>query len=277
MVLTLSVDKFSIFNFEDYRKYLVNLFSDPTKSKRGTKLELSRRLKIHTSYLSLVLRGDKNFTLEQALGVAQYFYLNHDEEEYFLKMLLLERAGTKELKQKFLRDLETLRSAQKEVGSKLQKNTQLKAVDQAIFYSSFEYSALRLSLGLKKSESLEDLAAKWNMSPRHLTEVLKFLVKNKLLHENGNGGYKLGKQTTYVSRDSPFVKMHHKNWRSIGLSKVAGLPQDELMFSAPVSLSVQDFDKVKILLLDCISNCSKVVAASPEEQTACLMIDWFKF
>ncbi len=51
--------------------------------------------------VSQVMAGSKDFTLEQAKKVAEYFVLPKFETDYFLLLVQIERAGTQDLKNYF--------------------------------------------------------------------------------------------------------------------------------------------------------------------------------
>lgn len=51
---------------------------------------------------------------------------------------------------------------------------------------------------------------------------------------------------------------------------------DDLSFTAPVTIAKKDIVKVREILLEAISEISKVVDASPSEETVYLGIDWLK-
>ena len=53
--------------------------------------------------------------------------------------------------------------------------------------------------------------------------------------------------------------------------------EKDMAFSAPLTLSTQDFFQVKQILLEAIEKVSKTVSTSPSEELACLNIDFFSF
>lgn len=48
------------------------------------------------------------------------------------------------------------------------------------------------------------------------------------------------------------------------------------MFPGPMTLSINDMDKIRSILMKAIEESMKVVKTSPPEVLTCLNIDWFK-
>lgn len=58
--------------------------------------------------------------------------------------------------------------------------------------------------------------------------------------ESGNQ-IKIGSNSTHLAAQSPFIFNHHKNWRIKGLEWHNNLSSDELMYTAPSTVSIDDF------------------------------------
>ncbi|MGZ3712404.1 MAG: hypothetical protein ACXVBE_11645, partial [Bdellovibrionota bacterium] len=83
----------SLYNFTDYRAYLLARIEAMPKRGYGQSLKLSAFLGVHSTRVSQVLKGSKIFTLEQGALTADFLGLSEDEREYFITLIELERAG----------------------------------------------------------------------------------------------------------------------------------------------------------------------------------------
>ena len=88
-----------IYQYTDYKEYFKEVIQKKPKAGRGQYLKLSQYLNVHSTLISQVLGGQKDFSSEQAIKVAKYFALNAQETEYFFTMLNLNKAGSAELRE----------------------------------------------------------------------------------------------------------------------------------------------------------------------------------
>src|SRR5687768_13356982 len=86
-----------IFNFLDYKKYLKEVIRE-NRGTHGYKTRLAKAAGCRSSYLSQVLHGNFDLSPEHALGLANFWGLSTTEKDFFIQLVHLARAGTKELK-----------------------------------------------------------------------------------------------------------------------------------------------------------------------------------
>src|ERR1700761_9610789 len=102
----------SPYAYRDYRKYLLD-FVEQTDA-RGMKSHLASAAGCQRSFLSQVLSGAVNMTLEQALGMAKYIGLSASETDYFYSLVGLARASLPEAKTYYTEKMNSLRWANEE-------------------------------------------------------------------------------------------------------------------------------------------------------------------
>lgn len=73
----------SIFNFDFFEAYFASEIRTRRRQSKGLLGKLAQHIGVHPSLLSQVISASKQFTIEQALGVAEFFGLNQLESEYF--------------------------------------------------------------------------------------------------------------------------------------------------------------------------------------------------
>ena len=88
----------SIYIFSDYRAYLRDYIQKLPKKGRGEVGQIARYLRIHSSLISQILSGSKDFSHEQAQDLTSYLGLNTLETDYFILLVQHSKAGTKKLK-----------------------------------------------------------------------------------------------------------------------------------------------------------------------------------
>ncbi|MNT19470.1 hypothetical protein D3C72_1547300 [compost metagenome] len=85
----------------------------------------------------------------------------------------------------------------------------------------------------------------------------------------------MAQQSTHLEKGSPFLIKHHGNWRVEAIQKSEVLTDEEMMFTANVSLNKEDFLKIRETLVKTIQDVLKTVKDSPAEDVANLNIDLF--
>lgn len=259
-----------LFAMSDYRFY-VRIWAQ--SRGRGEFRRIAISIGMHTTLVSQVFSGKKRLTEEQASNLCAYMGLNSLEADYFLKLVQLERAGTERLKNTYRRHLQQIRNQASEIRSRVPESKELGEQDRAIFYSSWQYSLIRLLTSVEQYQTPEKISRHLKISLSRVQEILGFLTSRGLCVVK-NGRYNRTSQNTHIEAQSPLAIRHHQNWRTKCLEMQEHLSTNDLVFTAPVSLSKGDFDKVRGVFLNAISEISKIVENSPPEDVAYLGIDW---
>jgi uncharacterized protein (TIGR02147 family) len=261
-----------LFKTADFRIYVQNWVSG---RPRGEYRRISEALTMHTTLVSQVFNGKKCLTEEQAANLCSHMGLNSLERDYFLKLVQIERAGSSHLKEIYVGHLKQLRKRAQEIKNIVPESKELSEQDQAIFYSSWQYSLIRLLTDLKDFRTAQEISNHLGLSLSRVQEILSFLVSRGLCTHR-NGLYTRTNQNTHIEAQSPLSIRHHLNWRTKALAMLETSSGDDLSFTAPVTISKKDVVKVRQILLEAIAEISKVVEDSPSEETIYLGIDWLK-
>ena len=262
----------SLFELTNFRPYVQGW----AKTRgRGEFRRISAALNMHTTLVSQILNGKKCFTEEQASQLCIYMGLNPLETDYFVKLIQYERAGTENLKKLCHRHLSQIQKEATEIKSRVPDTKELSHHDRAIFYSSWIYSLTRLLTGIPKFQTTEAISIRLNLPISKVQEILDFLVSRGLCVED-NGRYKRTERNTHIEASSPLSIRHHQNWRTKSLHLLEQIGSEDLVFTAPISLAKKDIPKVRSILLETISEISKLVEKSPSEECIYLGIDWIK-
>lgn len=267
----------SIFEFESYKIFVQKRIEALPKKGYGQLKQLAQYLNVSTTFVSQVFgaSSDKSLNLEQATLVCEFFGLSELETEYFLKLVLIERAGTEKLKKVLKNEAEKIKKNALKISSRLQVTRVLADEEKAVFYSNWYVSALRLLVGIPGHQNIETLAAELQLPRKTAGEVLNFLLNTGLLVRDEKG-LRVGPSRTHLEADSPFIKLHHFNWRNKAVERIAHSDLSGLHYSAPMTVGVNDIEKIKAVLLKAIADIGKIVDPAPNEELMCLNMDWFR-
>lgn len=267
-----------ITEYNDYKAYLKALLKTYPKRGRGQSRRLADHLNVAPIVVSQILARDRHFTPEQALKVAEYFGLDGKSSEYFVFLVNLARADSKELKAFYHDKLGKIRAEAENIRNLVQgKSDLLSKEDQGVYYSNWYYVAVRALSALPQTKTVESLASYLGMSRADIGEIVSFLVETGLCVQDEKGKIRPGPKQIHVESKSPFVNNHRRNWRDKAKEKLVRPGDEDVFYSSVVTLSEKDAELFRKKLLQFIQDFSKQVRASPEETNRSLNIDWFKF
>lgn len=266
-----------VFTYENYRSYLKDWLAAQPQEGRGQLAKIAKALGVHASIVTLVVGEKKELTLEQANDLTEYWNFSDLESDYFICLVQIERAGKTNLKERWRRRLKDLREKSLSMKSKLPPKAELSPEAQALFYSQWYLSGIRIFTSTPGPHTVDSLAERFKIPRQRVKDAVDFLLAYGLIVEDGTNGFAMGPQSTHVDSNSPHVARHHSNWRLKAMERIPSITKEELSFTSPVSLSADDFLKIRGQLAEAIKKVFETVDPSPSETTAVLTIDWLKF
>lgn len=267
------MNNLSIFNFSDYKVYLAQL--EKHKAIKGFRTRLAEATGCQNAFVSQVLNGDVNFNLEQGLKISSFLSLSDEELQYFLWMIEHKRAGTEDLKKYFLKLMKSLKEKNLDIKSRVNVPEVLSKEAQAMYCSSWIYSAVHIAVMIKELNSVEKLAKALSISLPQVKKAVSFLVQNGFVQDTAKGLIS-GNVQIHLSRESENISKYHTNWR---IEAIKSLDQDEskdLHYSGVSSLSFEDVDKIRSMFVDLIEKYVRTIEKSPEETLYTFNLDFFK-
>lgn len=262
-----------IFEYHEYKKFVNDWIGLQAHGGHGQLRQLALYLEINSVVMSQVFRGDRDLTLEQALGVTKFMGLSELERDYFLLLVQKSRAGSHELKSVFEKQLDALRITAQSLKNRV-KHQKFTDEDKATFYSQWYYSAVRLGVSIPNLSTVSDIADYLKIDRSLIAKVIEFLLKHKLIVQE-QGRLNMGPQVTHVGHDSPFVNRHHTNWRLKSLQAMENITDLDLYYTGPMALSKEATKEIRKLLVEFVEKSTKKAASSDSEILRCLNIDWF--
>jgi uncharacterized protein (TIGR02147 family) len=267
--------KVSVFDFNDYKAYLSAWIESKPGKGRGVKSRLAEKALCHPAYISQVLQGPAHFTLEQSALMSEYMGHTQEEEEFFLLLVQIGRAGNEKLRNHFQAKIKQILDKRLVLKNRLSFKKTLSEDKQAIFYSAWYYLAIYILLTIPEFRSREPIARHLSLSMEKVSEVLTFLTSIGLAVEK-DGQYLVGEVNLHLGEGSPMLAKHHTNWRLQAIQSLDRTQAGELHYSSVSSASVKDIAKIRAVLVRAIEEARSIIEPSPEEQLFCYNLDLFK-
>lgn len=265
-----------ILEYEDYRTFLKASLNEMPNGGHGQNKRLAKAAGISPAFLSQVLADKRQLTMEQGALLAEFFGLNEVQTEYFLTLIEFDRAGNPSLRSHLRRRQERLRAGARSIAKRFSSVSEVAESDRPIYYSDWAYIAIQQLTAIAGFDSEFEIARALDLPLRRVNQIRDFLVQSGLCEEK-NGRLEVGPKRIHLTPDSPWIKQHHSNWRSRALENYDRQSENQkLHYSAPMTLSQKDCEKVRALLLATIESVGKIVDTSPSEELVCMNIDWFR-
>ncbi len=262
----------SIFEAKDARSYLgarLELLG------RGAKSQLARFLPVHNAYVTQMLAGEAQLSLEQADRCN--LFLGHDDHEsrFFLLLVSRDRAGTPRLREHYEREIQALREARTELSQRLKFEKSLSLEEQLRYYESWLPAAIHMALTVPALRSVEALSERFHLPPERIHRAIQTLLSLGLAKAE-QGRYLPLTKTLHAGRGSPTLKQHHANWRLKCIDTMDHEVSEELHYTSVISLSRRDVHRIRERLIQAIEEVREVVRPSAEEDVFCYTLDLFR-
>lgn len=263
----------SIFEFDDYKTWMKAKIHLKPQHGRGEISRIAECLNVHVTLVSQILRNDKDFTIEQAHTIAEYFGINDLETDYFMNLVQMNRAGTASLKEFFKRQQAELKAKSLHLKNRLNVDRNLTTEESARFYSSWLYSAIRVYCSIGEGKTKEEIAIQFQLKNKELNDAIDFLISTGLLKLKDQG-YVVGPQRTHAAFGTPFLKSHLSNWRTKTLESIHSLTPEELMYSSCLSISKKDFAILRERFAEAVKAVNETVQSTEPEEMVVFNLDW---
>lgn len=244
--------------------------------RKGIKSLLAKSMNCQSSYLSQVLSGKTQLTLEQGSEAADFFQLSGIDKDFFMLLLQKERAGTYKLIQYYQEKIDTLISEKNNLAKRLLNETEdipLEAMEQ--YYSSWTYLAVHILTSIPNFNTTKEIGDHLGLTVLKTQSVLEFLVQFDFVKAE-NGKYSIGSRHLHLEKTNPLNSQHQLNWRLKALENIRSRNTNEIGYAGVFSLSKKDAEKIKEDCIKVIKSNLKIVAPSEEEVMYCSIIDFFE-
>lgn len=262
-----------IYDYFSYKDFLNEL----CQSERGLLTRLAEAAPCQKSYLSGVLKGKMQLTLDHVFGICQFLECTDDEEDYFFLLLEKDRASSHLLKKKLDKKIRSFSSQQYKL-----KNQNIAQVvqheqnsDLNIYYSNWIYTAMHIFTSVGKFQTIAALAKRMQLDAEVIKVHLDYLVQSGFVEKKGEQ-YKWGSVDLHLPDNSYWISNHHLNWRLKAMEDFQKRKPESLHYTMIQSLSEEDFEKLKKKIVHFLKDFAKVADPSTPEEVFNFNIDFFK-
>lgn len=267
--------KSNLYDYASYKKFLSDLIRTYPAEGRGQRKSLAEFIGCQVAYVTHVLSGDRDFSLEQAESAARYFALSRAETDYFMTLVQENRASTVELRKYFERQLREIRERNDRLDKKLNFKDVLPNEAKLIYYSSWLYSAIHMALTIPSLRTVPALSEKFSISAKQTLEILEFLCKYGLAFKENNS-YKNKSSLLHLEKESPLVARHHSNWRLRALNALDEIQENNFHYSLAFSVSKKDALRIREHMMKSFMEITEIIKPSKEEELMGLCLDLFR-
>ncbi len=262
----------NIFAHEAYKEFIRDYIKQ--HQRRGLISDLAEAAGCNRTYFSQVLGSKVQLTPDHIMGLAEYLRLNDLEENYFLLMLLKDRASTPKIKNTFKTKMDQLRIDNHSLTKKIKSSGagELSEEQKAQYYSSWLFAAAHILTSASQFQSVEDIASRLRISKKLAQGILQDLTDMNLVKVT-SGRYSHSGTNIHVSKGSAFNVLNHMHWRNKALE--FSNAEDSLHFTYVFGLSKKEWPKLKEMLLKFIEEQRQVVARSGSDDVYCFTCDLF--
>jgi len=250
--------KSSVLHYSDFSHFLQNEIEKNAHLKRGEKKRIAEYLNIHPTLLSQIFSGNRQFTDEQVFLLGECLGLSELENDYIFLLHQINSAQNKKFKERLIKKREAIKNRSFNLSERVEKDKVLTSEEKSVFYSSWQYSAIRIFSSLKGGKTREEMSDRLGIDKKQISEILEFLLKSGLCRTE-KGRYYQHVNRTHLEKTSPHLKQHHANWRKKSIQKMDSISLEDLTFTAPLSLSNKDFEFLREEMVQLIKKISDTV------------------
>ncbi len=265
----------TVFDFRDYKKYLLFVESDEQRGIKAFRSKLSVAISCQAAYVSQVFNGDGHFSLEQAILMNSF--LSHDRKEahFFILLVQYARAGNLNLKSYFNDQIEEAEKERSVLKTRFGVKNTLSEEDKAIYYSQWYFAAIHVLVTISNFQNIEQISKRLSIDNHQVRRALAFLESVELIKNDG-GKFSIGKTRIHLGQDSTFIGLHHSNWRLKSLDYTRQEKPENLHYSSVITISEEDRIVLRKMILDCIDEFKKIVRDSKEQDVFAFNADFFR-
>jgi uncharacterized protein (TIGR02147 family) len=267
----------SIFEAVDYKSFIREWVESRPSGGRGQYRLMAAAIGVSTTLVSQVVNGEKHFSMENSVDLAEFMALGERESEHFLLLIEHSRAGSHKYRSRLEKRIAKAKTSAQQLSERLEKDRALTDHESATYYSNWSYTAITHLIACDAQLTIDDLAKRLHLPRAVIAKTFAFLIDTSLIVPRAGGGHEVGPKLTHIGADSPLVIKHHQNWRLKGMNQMVFKGDTDLFYTAPMSLSAETANQIRAELPAFIEKIIKWVGPSPSETVRCLNIDWFEY
>lgn len=267
----------SVFDYQDYKKYLHAWIANSENREKGLRTRLSAALKCRPAYISHVLNAHAHLSPDQAFLASDF--LRHDEEEtqFFMNLVHIGRASSPKFQAHLREENRRLLDEKNDLQKKIKSERVTDAELVKLYYQNWQTSAIHMAVNIKRLRYPKQLAQALSLPIESVEEVLKFLVRAGLVKVGKNGDYLPAQNQIHIPPNSAWIAQHHLNWRLRCVAELPASPKSNLHYSSVISICEEDAAAVRQVAIQAIENIRSIVRNSnPDEAIYAYSFDFYR-
>lgn len=254
---------------------LVQSFIDENRTLGKIKTRLAEAANCKLSYFSNVIQKKVNLTPDQAFGLSKFMSLNEKETEFFLLLVQESRAGAPELRVYLNNKIKKMRQKEFKLETKFKKLEMLTPEEVRIYYTSWHHQAIHMLLTIPKYGRPENVAKRLQLPIEIVIAKLKILEDIGLAQKKGDYWSAIIKNI-HIPIHDPSSLGHQIQWKLQSIVDLQNPKTEGLHYSSVYSLSLEDFQKIKSMMISFIEETRKRIELSPEEEIVHFQLSFFQ-
>lgn len=264
----------SIFEYQDYRAYVEDLLASEDYG-RGAKGQLAAHLNCQPSFVSQVLKGKNTLSLEQGFKINSFFKHSRLERDYFMHLIEIDKAGTKELKDYFFKKLEEVKDKSKLIENHIEYD-QLSETDTIAYYNNWNNIYARLLIQIPEYQTHTSLLKKMNIEKKELNHTLDFLISRKLVITDEEQNFKVGTARLHIKKNSPLSDFANSTTRLQNIHNLKRKQKNDISYCAYMTISEKNLATFKQRFVNLLSDLHESLENDKEEKVCSLTLDFME-
>jgi uncharacterized protein (TIGR02147 family) len=266
--------KTSVFTHKSYRDYL-KIKAEEADSNWGALTRLAKAAGCHRPYLSKVLAEEAHLTSSQLYALAKYWNLTEAQTEYLMRLLEIEKASRAEYREYLVQKNTELKRREENLSQVVSRRTSDLNVKDTLYYSSWIWSMVHVLTSVPQFQTPKAISERLSIPIVQIESILSSLESWGSVRQD-KGRWKFAADEHHISKQSPLSTFHHSNWRAQAVLNSQRQLPDSLHFTVVQSVSSDDFERLREMVLEFLRAIAKVAGPSREEKVYALNCDFFE-
>lgn len=261
------------FREKSYKSILSRLIEE--SGSRGMVSKIADAIGCQRSYLSQVLHSKVQLTKDQAWNLCHFFAFSQEEARYFEALVDFDRAASASYRKHLQQELEKIRIDASKIAKQFTQSTEFKDSEVYQYCYTWVPCALHALSSIPAFQEPEKMATRLGLSRGKVNKILN-LLKNQGQVEQKKGKFEFSGESRFIPKDSPYVTLHHQNWRQLAVEDAQDTKSQDLHYTMVQTMSREDFEKIRAMILDFISKTKKIADPSNPEILTAFTLDFFE-
>lgn len=264
-----------IFEHNNYLKYIESYIKFLPHQGRGFRTTMAAHLGCKTSFISQVMNGSQDLSVEQAFLLNDLLKHGESEGAYFLNLVQCARAGSKGLKDYYKKEAEKIRSEALRLKNRFDADAVKTKTDEFKYFSSADFAYVHILTTIPQYQTKEALLGKLKMNPNYLTKILDYLMSlGYVIYKKGR--YLPGQAILHLPDDSAIIATHHSNWRIQAIKSCQSPEPSDFHYSSIISITEKDFFTIKAMMIKHLEEYRSIINPSDCEKAYSLCFDFYE-